>query len=95
MTSRADKAANLETAERLVLDAVGRVADVVVLPEKWNAIGTAEQLSILLRGQDDELLLASLGERHRFDQCGLEDLARGSVHVRIRKLLHRHLQSIA
>jgi deaminated glutathione amidase len=39
MTSRADKAANLETAERLVTQAAATGADVVVLPEKWNAIG--------------------------------------------------------
>src|SRR6266511_2743825 len=41
MTSRADKAANLETAERLVAQAASTGADVVVLPEKWNAIGDA------------------------------------------------------
>jgi predicted amidohydrolase len=41
MTSRADKAANLETAERLVGQAASTGADVVVLPEKWNAIGDA------------------------------------------------------
>jgi len=44
MTSRADKAANLETAERLVAQAAATGADVVVLPEKWNTIGTAEEL---------------------------------------------------
>jgi deaminated glutathione amidase len=42
MTSRADKAANLETAERLVTQAAATGADVVVLPEKWNAIGHAD-----------------------------------------------------
>jgi len=41
MTSRADKAANLATAERLVSKAAATGADVVVLPEKWNAIGDA------------------------------------------------------
>src|SRR5207302_6801256 len=41
MTSRADKAANLQTAERLVSQAAATGADVVVLPEKWNAIGDA------------------------------------------------------
>jgi deaminated glutathione amidase len=41
MTSRADKAANLETADRLVTQAAATGADVVVLPEKWNAIGDA------------------------------------------------------
>jgi predicted amidohydrolase len=41
MTSRADKGANLEAAERLVAQAAATGADVVVLPEKWNAIGDA------------------------------------------------------
>jgi deaminated glutathione amidase len=44
MTSRADKAVNLEAAERLVGQAAATGADVVVLPEKWNAIGTAAEL---------------------------------------------------
>src|SRR5919197_4563173 len=39
MTSRADKAANLEAAERLVAKAASTGADAVVLPEKWKAIG--------------------------------------------------------
>ncbi len=41
MTSRTDKAANLTQAERLVAQAAATGADVVVLPEKWNAIGDA------------------------------------------------------
>jgi predicted amidohydrolase len=41
MTSRADKSANLETAERLVAQAAASGADLVVLPEKWNVIGDA------------------------------------------------------
>ena len=41
MTSRTDKAANLETAERLVAQAASTGADIVVLPEKWNGIGDA------------------------------------------------------
>ena len=44
MTSRADKAANLEQAERLVAQAASTGADVVVLPEKWNLIGDADAL---------------------------------------------------
>ncbi|HEY5659274.1 MAG TPA: carbon-nitrogen hydrolase family protein [Gaiellaceae bacterium] len=39
MTSRTDRAANLETAARLVAQAAATGADVVVLPEKWNGIG--------------------------------------------------------
>jgi deaminated glutathione amidase len=47
LTSRADKAANLETAERLVARAGAAGADVVVLPEKWNGIGGADALDAL------------------------------------------------
>jgi predicted amidohydrolase len=44
MTSGPDKAANLEKAERLVARAASTGADVVALPEKWNAIGEADTL---------------------------------------------------
>ena len=44
LTSRADKAANLERTERLVARAAATGADVVLLPEKWNAIGDAAVL---------------------------------------------------
>jgi predicted amidohydrolase len=44
LTSRQDKAANLETAERLVARAAAEGAEIVVLPEKWNGIGSAEVL---------------------------------------------------
>jgi predicted amidohydrolase len=44
LTSRADKAANLQKTERLVAKAAASGADVVLLPEKWNAIGGVETL---------------------------------------------------
>jgi deaminated glutathione amidase len=44
LTSGTDKAANLEKAERLVAQAAATGADVVALPEKWNAIGDREAL---------------------------------------------------
>jgi deaminated glutathione amidase len=44
MTSRDDKTANLETAERLVADAAALGAEIVLLPEKWNYIGDTEGL---------------------------------------------------
>src|SRR3954470_24767318 len=44
MTRGPDKAANLETAERLVARAAATGADLVALPEKWNEIGTTAQL---------------------------------------------------
>lgn len=44
LTSRSDKAANLEKTETLVARAAATGADIVVLPEKWNAIGSPEVL---------------------------------------------------
>jgi deaminated glutathione amidase len=44
LTSRSDKAANLEKTEQLVTKAAATGADLVVLPEKWNAIGDGEAL---------------------------------------------------
>jgi deaminated glutathione amidase len=44
LTSRADKAVNLEKTERLVAKAAASGADVVLLPEKWNAIGGVDTL---------------------------------------------------
>ncbi|MGZ4168677.1 MAG: carbon-nitrogen hydrolase family protein [Solirubrobacteraceae bacterium] len=36
---------NLETADRLVRDAAGRGAELVVLPEKWTVLGTREHMA--------------------------------------------------
>jgi predicted amidohydrolase len=44
LTSRDDKAGNIEKTERLVARAAATGADVVLLPEKWNAIGDAATL---------------------------------------------------
>lgn len=35
---------NLETADRLVREAAGRGAELVILPEKWNLLGSGEQM---------------------------------------------------
>jgi deaminated glutathione amidase len=51
LTSRSDKPANLQTTERLVAQAASTGADVVVLPEKWNAIGGVD----VLRGAAEPL----------------------------------------
>src|SRR5919204_3684694 len=42
LTSRQEKSANLERVESLVARAASTGADVVVLPEKWNLIGSAD-----------------------------------------------------
>jgi predicted amidohydrolase len=62
MTSRADKAANLEAAERLVSQAAATGADVVVLPEKWNAIGDADTLRAAAESLDGGESVAAMGE---------------------------------
>ena len=45
LNSTADKARNVEVAERLVRNAAEAGAGIVVLPEKWNLLGTAEDLA--------------------------------------------------
>jgi predicted amidohydrolase len=44
LNSTADKGRNLEAAERLVREAAGDGAQLVVLPEKWNVLGDADVL---------------------------------------------------
>jgi predicted amidohydrolase len=44
LTARADKAENLEKADRLVRRAAADGAQLVVLPEKWTALGTGDDL---------------------------------------------------
>ena len=73
MTSRADKAANLETAERLVARAAATGADLVALPEKWNAIGTTEQLHAAaepLEGGESVAAMADWSRRHGITLVG-------------------------
>ena len=67
MTSRANKPANLETAERLVAQAAASGADLVVLPEKWNAIGNAQELHAAaesLEGGESVEAMAEWSRRH-------------------------------
>lgn len=53
MASSAVKADNLERAERLISTASSRGADVVVLPERWNALGGAGVLNANAEAVDD------------------------------------------
>jgi predicted amidohydrolase len=73
MTSRSDKAANLEAAERLVAQAASTGADVVVLPEKWNAIGDAATLHAAaepLDGGESVAAMAEWSRRHGITLVG-------------------------
>jgi predicted amidohydrolase len=67
LTASADKAANLERAERLVTRAASLGADVIALPEKWNGVGNAEQLHALaepLEGGDSVAALSHWAQTH-------------------------------
>ncbi len=73
MTSRADKAANLETADRLVAQAASSGADLVVLPEKWNAIGDAavsHATAELLEGGESVSAMSDWARRHGITLVG-------------------------
>ena len=73
MTSRTAKAANLETAERLVAQAAATGADVVVLPEKWNGIGDAafyHESAEPLDGGDSVTAMSSWARTHGITLVG-------------------------
>jgi predicted amidohydrolase len=73
MTSRADKAANLEKAEALVARAAATGAEVVVLPEKWNTIGNAETLHAAaepLEGGESVDAMSGWARRHGITLVG-------------------------
>jgi len=72
MSSRADKAANLERAEALVARAAATGANVVVLPEKWNAIGNAETLHDAAEPLDGESVgaMSAWARRHGITLVG-------------------------
>jgi predicted amidohydrolase len=73
LTSRADKAANLERTEGLVARAAATGADVVVLPEKWNAIGGVETLHAAaepLEGGESVEAMAAWARRHGITLVG-------------------------
>jgi deaminated glutathione amidase len=73
LTSRADKAANLERAEALVKRAAAAGADLVVLPEKWNGIGGADVLHAIaepLEGGESVEAMSGWARRHGITLVG-------------------------
>src|SRR5215210_1231840 len=73
LTSGSDKAANLEKAERLVARAAATGADVVVLPEKWNAIGSPDVLHAAaepLEGGESVTAMAEWARQHGITLVG-------------------------
>jgi predicted amidohydrolase len=92
LNSTADTAANLAAADRLTRAAAADGARLIVLPEKWTAIGTDEQLRegaetldgpaiswarAIARELSVDLVAGSIAERREDD----EKLANTSVHV--------------
>jgi deaminated glutathione amidase len=92
LSSTADSAANLATADRLTRAAAADGAGLIVLPEKWTAIGSDEQLRVaaetlagpaiewaraLALELEVDLVAGSIVER----VAGQEKLANTSVHV--------------
>ena len=67
------KAGNLEKAERLVARAAATGADIVLLPEKWNAIGSADTLRANaepLAGGESVAAMSGWARRHGITLVG-------------------------
>jgi deaminated glutathione amidase len=80
LTARADKAENLEKADGLVRRAAADGAELVVLPEKWTAIGTGDDLRAAAEpvgGGDATAWAASIAR-----ELGI-DLVAGSISERV------------
>src|SRR5215218_308642 len=78
LNARADKAANLEKADRLVRRAADD-ATLVVLPEKWTAIGTGDDLRAAAETLGGE---ASAWAADTARELGI-DLVAGSISERL------------
>jgi deaminated glutathione amidase len=79
LTASAEKAANLERAERLVARAASLGADVIALPEKWNGVGNAEQLHALAEPLESGESVAALS---RWAQTHGVSIVGGSISER-------------
>jgi deaminated glutathione amidase len=79
LNSTEDTDRNLETADRLVRDAVRRGAELVVLPEKWSVLGTAAQMAAGAQPLDGSCIAWA---RATAKELGI-DLVAGSIVERV------------
>jgi predicted amidohydrolase len=79
LNSTEDIERNLATADRLVRDAARRGAELVLLPEKWNVLGTPEAMAAAAQALDGP---ASLWARGIARELAI-DLVAGSIVERI------------
>ena len=70
---------NLERADRLVRDAAGRGAELVVLPEKWTVLGTREHMAAGAQTLDGEAISWA---RRTAAELGI-DLVAGSLYEHV------------
>ena len=64
LNSSADPRANLASADRLTRAAAAEGASLIVLPEKWTAIGSDEQLRAAAQTLEGEALTSALSGVH-------------------------------
>ncbi len=79
LNSSADVAANLATADRLVRAAAADGASLIVLPEKWTAMGGREDLLAAAQPLDGQAITWA---RHTAQELGV-DLIAGSIVERV------------
>jgi len=75
LTATEDLERNLVTADRLVREAAGRGAQLVVLPEKWNVLGSADAIATAAQSLDGPVFTWA---RNVAAELGI-DLIAGSV----------------
>src|ERR1700733_4528507 len=79
LNSTEDTARNLQTADRLVREAAAGGAELVVLPEKWSVLGTAEQMTAAAEPLDGRFITWA---RSTARELGI-DLVAGSIVERV------------